>query len=83
MKTSKLMGQYPDSSGHFGPYGGSFVGETLMTALLDVEAAWNEAKNDPAFQKDFRHMLTNYAGRPTPLDFAERLSDHIGGAASG
>jgi tryptophan synthase beta chain len=75
-----IIGQYPDSSGHFGPYGGRFVGETLMTALLDVEAAWNEAKNDPAFLSEFREMLTNYAGRPTPLDYIERLSDHIGGA---
>ena len=77
---NKLIGRYPDSSGHFGPYGGRFVGETLMTALLDVEAAWKSAKSDPAFLADFRAMLRDYAGRPTPLDFAERLSDHVGGA---
>ena len=78
--TSPLIGQYPDATGHFGPYGGRFVGETLMSALLDVEAAWKSAKNDPAFMADFRAMLRDYAGRPTPLDFAERLSAHVGGA---
>ncbi len=71
---------YPDATGHFGPYGGRYVGETLIAALTDLEAAWLEAKNDPAFQAEFRAMLTHYAARPTPLDFAERLSDHIGGA---
>ncbi len=71
---------YPDSNGHFGFYGGRYVGETLMSALTDLEAAWNEAKSDPVFLNEFRSMLTNYAGRPTPLDFAERLSDHVGGA---
>jgi tryptophan synthase beta chain len=71
---------YPDAAGHFGGYGGRYVGETLMAALTDLEVAWSEAKNDPAFMAEFRAMLANYAGRPTPLDFAERLSDHIGGA---
>ena len=77
---NKLIGRYPDSTGHFGPYGGRFVGETLMSALLDVEAAWTSAKNDPAFMAEFRAMLRDYAGRPTPLDCAERLSAHVGGA---
>ena len=76
----KLIGQYPDATGHFGPYGGRFVGETLMSALLDVEAAWNAAKTDSAFLADFRAMLRDYAGRPTPLDHAQRLSAHLGGA---
>jgi len=77
---NKLIGQYPDATGHFGPYGGRFVGETLVSALLDVEAAWSSAKADPAFMADFRAMLRDYAGRPTPLDLAERLSDTLGGA---
>lgn len=71
---------HPDATGHFGPYGGRYVGETLIAALTDLETAWLEAKNDPAFMDEFRAMLTNYAARPTPLDFAARLSDHIGGA---
>ena len=71
--TTPLIGHYPDATGHFGPYGGRFVGETLMSALLDVEAAWNAAKRDPSFMADFHAMLRDYAGRPTPLDCAERL----------
>ena len=77
----KYIGQYPDATGHFGPYGGRFVGETLMTALLDVEAAWKSAKHDPAFMAEFRAMLRDYAGRPSPLDYIGHLSDHIGGAS--
>ncbi len=68
MNTPKLQGQYPDANGHFGFYGGRFVGETLMSALTDLEAAWADAKNDPAFLNELRSMLANYAGRPTPLD---------------
>ena len=71
---------YPDATGHFGPYGGRYVGETLIAALTELESAWNDARNDPGFLDAFRAMLTHYAGRPTPLDFAGRLSDHIGGA---
>lgn len=80
MKTPPLQGQYPDASGHFGPYGGRYVGETLIAALTELEEAWTIAKNDPTFTQAFHNMLTNYAGRPTPLDYAARLSDHIGGA---
>ena len=71
---------YPDATGHFGCYGGRYVGETLIAALADLETAWGEAKSDPAFMAEFRAMLANYAGRPTPLDFAGRLSGHFGGA---
>ncbi len=78
--TEPLIGRHPDKSGHFGCYGGRYVGETLMTALTDLEAAWDEVRQDAAFLSQFRDMLANYAGRPTPLDFAERLSAHIGGA---
>jgi len=80
MKTKHLKGHYPDATGHFGFYGGRYVGETLISALTDLENAWNAAKEDSAFMAEFRSMLTNYAGRPTPLDFAERLSNHVGGA---
>jgi len=78
--TEPLIGRYPDKNGHFGDYGGRFVGETLMTALTELEAAWEEARRDAAFMKSFADMLRDYAGRPTPLDYAERLSEHIGGA---
>ena len=70
----------PDAGGHFGPYGGVFVPETLMTALEELGTAYAAAKVDPAFQADLRHHLQEYAGRPTPLYFAERLTRHCGGA---
>ena len=70
----------PDSRGHFGPYGGMFVPETLMPALKEVEAAYLAAKDDPAFQKELDGFLRDYAGRPTPLYFAERLTRKLGGA---
>jgi len=72
----------PDASGHFGPYGGVFVPETLMTALEELAAAYAGAKQDPAFQAELRHHLQEYAGRPTPLYYAERLTQHCGGARS-
>jgi len=70
----------PDASGHFVPYGGVFVPETLMTALEELAAAYAGAKQDPAFQAELRHHLQEYAGRPTPLYYAERLTQHCGGA---
>ncbi len=70
----------PDSAGHFGPYGGVFVPETLMAALGELSAVYAEAKRDPVFQADLRHHLADFAGRPTPLYFAERLTRHCGGA---
>ena len=76
----KIIGQYPDSGGHFGPYGGRFVGETLIAALDELRDEYAAAKNDPAFQAEFASMLAHYAGRPTPVDFARRLSDFNGGA---
>lgn len=71
---------YPDDKGHFGPYGGRYVAETLMPALLELEEAYAEIRNDPEFQKEFRYYLKNYVGRPSPLYFAERLSKKLGGA---
>lgn len=70
----------PDTGGHFGPYGGMYVPETLMTALYELTEAYREAKNDPAFQADLDYFLKQYAGRPTELYFAERLTEHCGGA---
>jgi tryptophan synthase beta chain len=70
----------PDKLGHFGPYGGRFVPETLMAPLQELEVAFKEAQEDPAFQTEYETLLKDYAGRPTPLFFARRLSDHAGGA---
>ncbi len=70
----------PDESGHFGLYGGRFVAETLMPLILELEQAYAEAKKDPAFQKEMDGYLTHYVGRPSALYFAERLTDHFGGA---
>jgi len=70
----------PDASGHFGPYGGVFVPETLMTALQELGSAYEAAKRDPEFQAELDRMLREYAGRPTELYLAERLTRHCGGA---
>ena len=69
----------PDATGHFGPYGGSFVPEILMPALEALNAAYAHARADPAFGDELRRMLRDYVGRPTPLTFAPRLSEKIGG----
>jgi len=70
----------PDVSGHFGPYGGMFVPETLMSAIEELAAEYERAKNDPIFQNELSSLLRDFAGRPTPLYFAERLTDQLGGA---
>ncbi len=70
----------PDSRGRFGDYGGRFVAETLMPNVLEVEAAYEAAKRDPAFDTEWRRLLKQYVGRPSPLWFAERLTNHFGGA---
>ncbi|MFO7172399.1 MAG: tryptophan synthase subunit beta [Bacillota bacterium] len=70
----------PDARGRFGPYGGRFVPETLMPALMELEAAYREAQADPAFQEEFRYYLRHYVGRPTPLYYAEGLTRRLGGA---
>jgi tryptophan synthase beta chain len=72
--------QLPDAAGHFGPYGGVYVPETLMTALSELTAAYEQASKDPAFISELRHHLKEFAGRPTELYFAERLTAHCGGA---
>ncbi len=66
--------------GHFGPYGGQFVPETLMVALRELEAEYEKAKADPAFREQLSQLLRDYVGRPTPLYFAERLTQYYGGA---
>jgi len=70
----------PDRRGHFGPYGGRYVAETLMPALAELEAAYAKARRDPSFRKEFKSYLREYVGRETPLYFAERLTQQIGGA---
>ncbi len=72
--------QYPDERGHFGQYGGRYVAETLMPALLELEEAYLEISQDPTFKKEFAYYLKNYVGRPSPLYYAERLSRELGGA---
>ena len=74
------METQPDAGGHFGPYGGRYVPETLMAPLEDVERAWRESRQDPAFQAELQELLETYAGRPTPLYLARRLSGLLGGA---
>ena len=70
----------PDERGHFGLYGGRFVAETLMPLILDLERAYDDAKADPKFQAEMDHYLATYVGRPSPLYFAERLTEHCSGA---
>ena len=70
----------PDESGHFGIFGGRFVAETLMPLILSVEKAYEDARNDPSFQAEMDYYLKHYVGRPSPLYFAERLTEHFGGA---
>ena len=70
----------PDSRGHYGPYGGRFVSETLMDALDDLEKLYRTLSEDPAFQAEFDHDLAHYVGRPSPLYLAERLTAKVGGA---
>jgi len=70
----------PDARGHFGRYGGRYVPETLMSPLIELERAYLAARRDRRFQARLRALMTDYAGRPTPLYFAERLTEHAGGA---
>src|SRR5713226_7171069 len=70
---------WPDAKGRFGPYGGRYVPETLVAPLEELEHAYEEARKDPSFQKELDYLLKNFAGRPTPLQFAGRLTEHLGG----
>ncbi len=73
-------GAGPDERGHFGIFGGRFVAETLMPLILSLEQAYKQAKVDPSFQAELDHFLKHYVGRPSPLYYAERMTDHLGGA---
>jgi tryptophan synthase beta chain len=77
--TSHKTARLPDERGHFGPYGGRFVPETLMHPLEELTSAYEEARRDPDFKREMDGLLTNYVGRPTPLMFAARLTSHLGG----
>ena len=70
----------PDEAGMFGIFGGRFVAETLMPLILDLQEHWEAARNDPAFKAELEHLGKHYTGRPSPLYFAERLTEHLGGA---
>lgn len=72
--------KYPDSKGHFGQYGGRFVPETLMPALIELERAYNKCKKDKAFLSELKALQKDFIGRPTPLYFAANLTEHLGGA---
>src|SRR5882762_1971180 len=74
------MNTEPDAGGHFGVYGGRYVPEVLMSPLEELEIAYREAQQDPAFHAELSELLRTYAGRPTPLYFARRLSETLGGA---
>src|SRR5690606_4383641 len=79
-RSGMQMYDLPDARGHFGPYGGSFVAETLSAALEELRAAYDGARKDPAFSAEFRYELKHYVGRPSPVYHARRLSEHCGGA---
>ena len=74
------MYDLPDDTGHFGPYGGVFVAETLVNALDELKAAYEHCRNDPEFRAEFEYELKHYVGRPSPVYHAKRWSEHFGGA---
>jgi tryptophan synthase beta chain len=78
MSPVRHLGVWPDESGHFGPYGGRFVPETLMEPLRELESAYVEARRDPTFRQELAALLRDYVGRPTPLGLAPRLSERLG-----
>ncbi len=80
MPTPNSLRNGPDARGRFGEFGGRFVAETLMPAILEVEKAYIKAKADPAFQQELATYMTHYVGRPTPLWLAQRMTDRLGGA---
>jgi tryptophan synthase beta chain len=78
--TEEMLAQLPDNKGHFGPYGGRFVSETLMSSLEDLEKKYLMLRDDPEFCREFDKDMSDYVGRPSPLYFAERLTKEVGGA---
>lgn len=79
-RLNNSLGAGPDDNGHFGPYGGRYVAETLMPLILEVEQAWAIAKADPTFWAEFDALATDYIGRPSPLYFAQKTTQKLGGA---
>ena len=79
-KPEKIIDAMPDAQGHFGPYGGKFVAETLMQALDELTQAYDKFRNDPEFIREFDQDLATYVGRPSPLYHAQRWSEELGGA---
>ncbi len=75
-----MLTTQPDAGGHFGPYGGRYVPEVLMAPIEELEKVYLEARQDPEFQRELNHLLHTYAGRPTALYYAKRLSEQLGGA---
>lgn len=80
MNTLNTFMNQPDENGHFGQFGGRYVAETLMPLILDLEKHYRAAQKDPAFKAEFDDLLTHYVGRPSPLYFAPRLTEELGGA---
>ncbi|MGO8739112.1 tryptophan synthase subunit beta [Rhodoblastus sp.] len=80
LSSPNSLRQGPDARGHFGIFGGRFVAETLMPLILSLEKAYDEARQDPAYHAQLNHLLTHYVGRPSPLYFAERMTEKLGGA---
>lgn len=80
MKANDLPYNFPDATGHFGPYGGSFVSETLSFALDELRAAYAQSQHDPDFQAEFHRELKHFVGRPSPIYHAKRWSEQLGGA---
>lgn len=77
--SKEKLGQYPDENGRFGAFGGKYVPETLMSALTELEAGYHHFRQDAAFQDELKYYLSEYSGRPTPLYFAERFTEVVGG----
>src|SRR6185503_19011423 len=80
MANAVSVSTVPDLAGHFGPYGGVFVPETLIAALQELQREYAQAKADPEFQREFDRYMREYVGRPSRLYFAQRLTEHLGGA---
>src|SRR6059036_3542984 len=78
LSRDEIVNTGPDASGHYGPYGGRFVPETLMGPLQELEAAYDKARRDPVFHNELQELFHSYSGRPTPLTLASRISEHLG-----
>ena len=79
MHNKNSYSQWPDEKGYFGQFGGRYVAETLMPLILDVEKKYNEIKNNKSFKNEFNYYLEKYVGRPSPLYFAQRITEDLNG----